>query len=279
MDVRLLNRLEFENSKALWAKCFGDGEGFIEFYYRSRTRPEYVLGAFDGASLIGMIHMRPMKMVFDGSVRNICFVAGVCTDPEYRNRGVCTKLFKSAYPIMEERGFDASVLQPFDPAFYERLGYRTYIERQELTLINGAGNTLYDRIDNAIRPYNAQQIKELYDGFIKKFEGASLRDEKYFEGFIEEYSATDARLTVNENGCSAGYTEDGTFFVDELFFKDGTDVLTLLPPGFSKYVFPLPVSLEAPAGCSSSLVKFSMIRPIKAGFPEKRNDTYGFDRY
>ncbi|MBO4384033.1 MAG: GNAT family N-acetyltransferase [Clostridia bacterium] len=278
MDIRILNGEEFELSKALWAKCFGDGDDFIGYYYSLRTKPEYVLGAFDGESLVGMIHMRPILMRFDGQVKNICLVAGVCTDPGYRRRGVCSRLFEKAFQIMEERGFDAAVLQPFDPAFYVKFGYRTYITRQRITFIKG-NTPLYERIGNPIRPYKANEIKTIYDGFMDKYDGAAIRDEEYFEGFIREYSAPDARLTVKDDGCSAGYADGDTLYLDELFYRNGADVLALLPDGFSRYVFPLPTDEKCPDGCLNEAVPFSMIRPIKPDFTLGEGKTYGFDRY
>lgn len=279
MDIRILNGVEFESSKELWAKCFGDGGDFIGFYYTYRTKPEYVLGAFDGENLVGMIHMRPVQMRFDGKIKDVCFVAGVCTDPGYRRRGVCYRLFGEAFPIMGDRGFDATVLQPFDPAFYERFGYRTYITRQRITYIKEKNAPLYDRKIYPIRPYNANEIKAFYDAFTNGCDGASVRDEKYFEGFIREYSAPDARLTVTKDGCCAGYSEGDTFYADELFYKDGADVLSLLPQGFAKYVFPLPTDESCPDGCLSEAVPFSVIRPIRSDFKWGTDKTYGFDRY
>ena len=275
-----MNETEFIRSKALWEECFGDGMTFVDWYYRTRTRPEYVLGAFSDGMPIAMLHMIPMKMRFSGRAYDISFVAGVCTKPEYRQRGVCAELFKNAFPIMAERGFDATVIQPFSAAFYERFGYKTFIRRKRTVLEQNDSTTVqtmpYDCTNTAVRPY---ELLKLYNDFTSRFGGCSIRDENYFKGFIEEFSAPNARLTVTENGCSAGYEEDGAFVAYELFFRDGEDPVGLLPKGYKKYVFPLPEDMDTPNNCSSEIEEFSMLKPLKSSFIPASEKFYGFDKY
>lgn len=277
MTVKLLNETEYVSSKALWTRCFGDGEMFTEWYYRARTKPEYVLGAFDG-ELIGMLHMRPVVMRLAGKERKVCFVAGVCTAPEYRRRGVCAELFEKAFPIMRKRAFEATVLQPFDPGFYERFGYRVFIYRR-------AVRVRHKLPDPQRRQYDAKLLSDLYGDFIREYEGASVRDEKYFEGFIEEFTSPSARLVVTEEGCCAGYAdEDGLGFTAyELFYKKGADPVSLLPGGFERYAFPLPVNAKAPGDPESTVETFSVIKPLDPALSEEllRDGAsfYGFDKY
>ena len=279
MEIRILSAAEYEASKALWEECFHDGAFFTDFYYRVRSKPGYALGAFEGKELISMLHMIPMKMRFGEVISDIAFVAGVCTKPSFRRRGICASLFNEAFPIMRERGFTATALQPFDPKFYERFGYRTFIRRNRAELSYDSPTQPDDRTAISYDRTAIPLLLNLYNGFFKAYDGASVRDEQYFEGFIEEYSAPDARLVITKDGCSAGYSEEDAFVCTELFFRQGADPVSLLPGGFQKYVFPLPPGFPVPEGASFCVEDFGMIKPLVPGFDIGDRIKYGFDRY
>ncbi|MCR5809248.1 MAG: GNAT family N-acetyltransferase [Clostridiales bacterium] len=278
-----MNETEYELSKELWHECFPeDGSDFIERYYRERSKPEYALGAFPRGSRrpAAMLHMIPVKMSFGGKAKDICFVAGVCTAVRYRRRGICGKLFQKAFEIMRDRGFDATVLQPFDPRFYERFGYKTFITRQNAAISYEEPRSLGQSDEEPAIAPDSEKLLSLYRGFTRGFSGCTIRDEEYFKGFIEEFSADGARLVCTENGCCAGYEEgEGEFVAYELFFRDGADPVKLLPPGFCKYVFPLPIGAKAPEGSFTVIEGFSMIMPLAADFVMGDGPFYGFDRY
>jgi hypothetical protein len=119
----------------------------------------------------------------------------------------------------------------------------------------------------------------LYNDFTREMSGCSIRDEEYFRLFIEEFSAPGARLVFSENGCCAGYADGEEFYAFELFMKDDADPLSLLPDGFRKYVFPLPVNCEPPKDATVTVEEFSMIRPVFSDPASNGGLFYGFDKY
>ena len=290
MEYRIMNEKEFELSKELWLECFPeDDKAFVDWYYTDRTRPEYALGAFcEGEeSPVAMLHMLPMKMRFNGRPTSVCFVAGVCTKPAERGKGLCSALFEKAFDIMTEKGFAATVLQPFDTGFYERFGYKTFILRNRVRISA-------ERLNEAVRAYedadprpeliapDPKRLLKLYKASMHSFNGYSIRSESYFNGFIREYSLPYAELKMNEFGCCAGYPcgEDGSVFcATELFFTGERDYLSLLPEGYSEYIFPLPAFCAPPEGSEVRIEEFSMIKPLKASFRFGCAPLYGFDRY
>ena len=284
LDIRFLNKREYELSKTLWMECFEeDGEAFVDWYYSERSKPKYVLGAFDEKEQtpIAMMHLIPVDMRFDGAKRRICFVTGVCTKPSYRGKGICGMLFERAFEHMKEKGYDATVLQPFDTAFYERFGYMTYIVRNEIALSDERLNAIGRTLDNQIEP-DPELLSRLYRKAMHGYSGCSVRGRAYFRSLIHEYSLEGAKLVVTESGCCAGYAEgeNGSIFrATEIFFLDGTDPLSLLPKGFSGCVFPLPMDMPVPEGCESRSVSFSMLKPLKPDVDFFSSRCFGFDRY
>ena len=191
MHFRITNEKEYESTKALWLECFEeDDRAFVDLYYAKRSRPEYVLAAFEDGSgeAVSMLHMIPVKMRFCGRAASVCLIAGVCTKPDRRRRGICAKLMYEAFGIMRGRGFEAAVLQPFDTAFYERFGFRTFIVRQKVTLEARAFEKLRKPAELIeARPEHLASLDSDYTG---RFDGCTVRDAKYFSYFIEEYSRT-----------------------------------------------------------------------------------------
>ena len=280
MDIRLMNETEYGLSKKLWLECFPeDGEYFVEHYYSTRSKPEYVLGAFEigEAAPVSMMHIIPVMMRFNGIARRIALVAGVCTCPDKRGRGLCTSLFDKAFDIMSERGFDATVLQPFDPAFYERFGYKTFIWRKKVAVSADKLTNIGQTYEN-ISPDPAA-LARLYSDAMRDHDGCTIRDEAYFSSFIGEYSASDAVLYVTENGCCAGYADGNRLAVTELFYRRGIDPVLLLPAGFDEYVYPVSVLCGSPPGSGTSIEPFSMIKTLKNDIVIDPCRCFGFDRY
>lgn len=280
MEFRRFNDKEYERSKALWLACFEeDNADFVDLYYSARSKPEYVLGAFENGSdtAVAMLHMIPVKMRFGGKEKTVAEIAGVCTKPEYRNMGICSALLDRACSLLREDGFAAAALCPFDTSFYERLGFRTYIRRQ---LVELSGSEIGRRATEQMLP-DAKLMAEIYAEFTSRFDGCTIRDEGYFDYLIREYSLNGARLVLDRNGCCAGYEEDGgeTFAATELFFRKGANLTELLPTGYRRYVFPLPLGYKASINADRREEGFAMIKPLREDFSYDSDRCYGFDRY
>lgn len=187
---------------------------------------------------------------------------------------------------MRTRGFSLSVLQPFDPAFYERLGYKTYswLNRIELSAerLNNIGRTA-----ETIEP-DPERLAEQYSAFTTPYDGCSLRDKEYFKGFIDEFGLQGARLVTTPYGCCAGYEEGESFMAYELFSKrrDPESLLALLPRGYKSVTFFLPEDIELSGmllltgGFSSfKTVPFCMAARLADGVSFGEEAVYCSDRY
>lgn len=295
MDFSIMDERAFSASKRLWTECFeGDDELFVNWYYNTRTCPQYALGAFNEgeADPIAMLHMLPMQMRFDGKAQRICFVAGVCTSPAYRHRGICTELFEHAFDVMVKRGFAASVLQPFNVGFYEKLGYKTFSFRDKFTVSDDWLSRFVQSADESsdAKPSPSGLLK-IYREFTKGYSGCSLRREEYFKGFIEEYSMPGAYLAVTPSACCAGWFEgEGRFTATELFFLPGrlNEAIALLPRDAASLSFALPTGLgfmreeedgSVPGFKASRREPYCMLAPLSEGFSLGAEECYCMDRY
>ncbi len=286
IKIRNMNPYEYELSKSLWMECFPeDGGEFVDWYYAERSKPEYALGAFADNEFkpVSMMHILPMRMRFSGNITTVGFVAGVCTAHELRGKGLCSALFERAFKLMKDRGCSASVLQPFDPAFYERFGYKTFIKRRRFTLSDECATRfgrLSDQHDCILNNTpDAFSMLEMYKRFTEGFSGCSIRTEEYFKGLIDEYSLPGAKLIVTDKACCAGYSENDSFRAYELYYDDVSDIARVIPNGFKKYVLPVPVNTVLPQFESFGIEDFSMLKPLSGSFETGNGPFYGFDKY
>ena len=109
--------------KDLWLSCFGGPREYVDFYYSRRFLPEDTLVWREGGRPVSMMTlMRVRQAGEDGA-----YVYAVATSPEYRGRGLMTRLDAWSREVLEQRGAKFSALVPAGPELfpmYQGLGYR-----------------------------------------------------------------------------------------------------------------------------------------------------------
>ncbi|MBR3298805.1 MAG: GNAT family N-acetyltransferase [Clostridia bacterium] len=206
-NIRTLEKADLETAKLLWLASFPDDDAvFVDYYFRARTSPEKMLGLFvsDGESeekLVSMLCFEElfMRVSMEKSAR-VAFVAGVCTFPEYRRRGYVRRLLSELEARLAPLGFEAMVLQPFDFAFYEKLGFKAFAVRNICSLKSGegwlvdpfwAGECCSPKItgENAeTMPLDADALYRIYGAYTESLCGTLLRSREKCAAVLEEYA-------------------------------------------------------------------------------------------
>jgi predicted acetyltransferase len=101
-----------------------------------------LLGAFDGARLIGSARYHPMRQWWRGRSMPMAGVAGVKVAPEERGRGAGRALMMSLIPEMSSRGYPLSALYPATVPLYRSLGWEFAGDRYETTVATSALSVL-----------------------------------------------------------------------------------------------------------------------------------------
>jgi GNAT superfamily N-acetyltransferase len=125
VDVRLLEKEDIPEAKALWKEAFGDSDAFINWYFRHKVMPGNSLGLFDGG-LVSMLHMIPFTIRLQGKPVKSLMIAGAATKQERRGEGHMRVLLLEALMEMRSRGVFITHLYPFKHSFYERFGWTAY---------------------------------------------------------------------------------------------------------------------------------------------------------
>lgn len=312
INIRTLEKSDLETAKLLWLASFpDDDEVFVDYYFRARTSPEKMLGLFvsEGESeekLVSMLCFEELFMrVSKEKSARVAFVAGVCTFPEYRRRGFVRQLLSELEARLAPSGMEALVLQPFDFAFYEKLGFKAFAVRNICLLKSGKG-WLLDPLkksecclpkspgENAEEmPLDADALYRIYGAYTESLCGTLTRTREKCAAVLEEYAVCGgSSLTVKTASGEAyalwyGGAEDGEVkpvSLDEFAFtsRDAASELILrILDEEGAVKLPLPMGAEQFFG-ENAPAPFNMLKPIgKRRFEDfcGENEPFDFQRY
>ncbi|MEG1700978.1 MAG: GNAT family N-acetyltransferase [Alistipes sp.] len=108
--------------KALWQRCFGDDESFVDHFLIDHYRSRNMLTVWHNDSLVAMLHIVPME----SELGRTAYIYGVATAPECRHQGLADGLMRQAMQLIEQRGDEAAMLIPSSTwirEFYARFGF------------------------------------------------------------------------------------------------------------------------------------------------------------
>lgn len=312
INIRTLEKADLETAKALWLASFpDDDEVFVDYYFRARTSPEKMLGLFvsDGEmqeKLVSMLCFEELFMrVSKEKTARVAFVAGVCTFPEYRRRGYVRQLLSELEARLATSGMEALVLQPFDFAFYEKLGFKAFAVRNICLLKSGEG-WLLDPLKKSecclpkspgesaeTMPLDADALYRIYGAYTESLCGTLTRAREKCTAVLEEYAVCGGRsLAVKTKEGEAyalwyGGAEDGEVkpvSLDEFAFTSrdaASELILLLLSELGAVELPLPMAAEPFFG-ENAPTPFNMLKPIGERRFEDfcgENEPFDFQRY
>lgn len=91
--------------------------------YEKYYKPVTFLGIYDNQILASTLIIISFHQRIRGTSLPMAGIAGVATKPEYRRKGLVTKLFKELFLFCNENNIPISTLFPFKISYYEQFGY------------------------------------------------------------------------------------------------------------------------------------------------------------
>ena len=133
-----------EGIKSLWKTVFGDTEQYIDLFLEQRFEPSQCVVAKSGQAVTAMLFMLPFILKQpDGEYRGR-YIYAVATHPDFRSRGISTKLLDFAHDKAIAEGAALSALVPASESlfnYYAVRGFKTeFYKREELFSCVGEGN-------------------------------------------------------------------------------------------------------------------------------------------
>ncbi len=274
-SIRSLNEGDLGRAAELWLACFPeDDRAFVEYYFARRTCPERMLELFEGEgeseNLVSMLCFEKRRMYAENPADpsekhvGVLFVAGVCTDPAKRRRGYIRLLFRALEERMAEDGIGVFLLQPFDFAFYQKLGYVPFAKRGTVRVENRSAAPC-----GSFRPAEptAEKMLSAYERTFAGRFGALERTAERFAAILEEYSLPGAKKAAveSETGCAYALWYGGDEpTADEFVYTDEAARAALEAEVFARagaFSYPVPAD-----GAQEGEAFFNMIRITDARY-------------
>jgi len=126
VTFRAIHADEFEACLDVWDAAFSDTprEYFRKYFTGDPWfHPEYTRCAFEGTRMVAAVQIVRREVRVGQVTLTLGGIANVGTVPAYRSKGYSTQLLRDAITVMENDGFDFSMLFTGIHGFYARLGW------------------------------------------------------------------------------------------------------------------------------------------------------------
>ena len=126
-EIRFPFESDYDNLKHLWETSFDDSKESLDFFFENTVSPERVLAVFKESKPVSALYMLESEIVIDKKAYSAYYIYAVCTQPDYRGKGLMKSLFLELFKVAESRNVDYLFLVPEEKYLfniYENLGFR-----------------------------------------------------------------------------------------------------------------------------------------------------------
>ena len=194
--------------RALWKEAFGDGDAFLDGFFKTAFSTHRASIARIGSDIVGMLYW------FDCEARGerCAYIYAVATAKAQRGQGVCGALMEDTHRLLRDSGYSGAVLVPGSAElfrFYDKLGYKICSLIDEIAVTAGMAPIPIHEID-----------KEEYARLRRKFlpAGGVVQEMENLD-FLKVY----ARFYAGDGFVLAGYKNADTFTGIELLGNTNRD--------------------------------------------------------
>ncbi|MCP9611219.1 GNAT family N-acetyltransferase [Coprobacter tertius] len=103
----------------LWQACFGDTEEFVQLYFSTKYSDENTLAIIEDDKVLSALQILPYTMTCWGKKYRASYISGASTWPEYREKGLMSRLIREAFITMRNREIPFSFLIPAEEWLYD----------------------------------------------------------------------------------------------------------------------------------------------------------------
>lgn len=149
--------------RTLWKTCFEDTEEYLDLHFSKKYKPQNTLLYFEKDTVVAALQMLPYTIRFYGKEIPFYYLAGLCTLPEYRNKGYMGELIKASLDVMKRRRIPICGLVPADDwlfNYYRKYGFETVFDPSENTI--------------DLKSFIEKDLSEAYIEFDKQYQQADF---------------------------------------------------------------------------------------------------------
>lgn len=205
----------YEQEYTLWGKCFADTKAYMDYYFSEKTKDNKILKIFKENELVSMVHLNPYEIFWEGEVKTLYYIVGVCTEEHNRKKGYMRKLLKEAFLFMEAEDCPFTYLMPIKKEIYEPFDFHfiytqkrlsgKFSKMEEASLLAASILKGESKITCAAYGRLSKELQKKTEGFQNKklssaFDLYAIRSEAYLERLDREMEAAGGEFLVFYNG-------------------------------------------------------------------------------
>lgn len=230
--------------RALWKKCFGDSDLYMDYYFGEKCRKSKLLTDIEDNHVVSMLYLNPYELMWKGKKIKSYYIVGVATEEKYRKQGRMRKLLEQAFVLMKEEQVPFTYLMPVNTKIYEPFAFQTVYRQNRLRItgITEKQRKAVQRKDwsvsllmkqiteltkeemEVLELYCNQKLKEEFDLYV-------VRDIDYYQQLQREMESMNGKTFVffTEQGmvCGVvayglenGYVEMVECLIEKVYTKD-----------------------------------------------------------
>jgi len=186
----------------------------------------YVLGCFDGGSLVSQFAVYPVDMNIHARVYSIGFITSVATYPEYTGLGLMSKLMKQSLSHMKEQGQSLALLYPYSIPLYRHRGWEIVSDKMTYR-INDRQLPKDIQVPGYVRRVDehCEDLTGLHSRFARQTHGCLFRNELSWEEYWRwDEDDTTVAIYYTAEDQPTGYVvyriDHDVFYIKEMICLD-----------------------------------------------------------
>ncbi len=172
--------------KEVYSICFDDVQQYIDYVFKYKYSEKNALYYKENGRIVSELFIVEKKLKIRDMIIPCPYIAGVCTLPEYRNKGYAQLLLNNCFKLLRDKGYFLCALHPFRHSFYQKSGFVTY-NKVKLYKTQYNGTDSYALRD--IKANDIKQVKCLYENFMNGYNGYVQRNLTQTLKRFKEFSA------------------------------------------------------------------------------------------
>lgn len=220
MEFRSLREEEFEQWLDHCLYVFNKGEYSEEYrqYFKNHwmndpwRNLDSILVAVDKEQIVSTVRIFHRNVYFNGQVVPMGGIGEVSTKPEYRCKGLSTKLLTLAVKRMESVGIKVSMLGAAHEkiGYYSKLGWENMSRCFNVSTVKGNHNLSF-KIRSVNFETDIPKLSLIHTIYSGKLNGVILRDEEYYWNKWVKYDAKNFYVIEDEKDTIIAYIDFDKF--------------------------------------------------------------------
>lgn len=207
MKSRIANQQDLKVLKELWYECFleHDSKESIDYYFENNFDLNHTFVLEVDNEIVCSLQLNQHKIKYNNNIESVSFVVGVATFLKHRRKGYMKVLLNYAIKYAsEELKQNYMILQAYDWNVYRPFGfYEAYFKKEVIYKVND----LKDHKEANEIDVSSQNLLNIYNKYVEKFDGYKIRDLKYFEDKLKMFKVEGINV-INSNNAYLFYSNN-----------------------------------------------------------------------